>query len=242
MRNALAAFMLLLTPAIAAGAGGEAHLDKVDINVSDTASLQRGAKIFVNFCLSCHSASYMRYQRLADDLDIDEEIVKQDMMFAGDKIGDLMIATMPTADAKEWFGVAPPDLSLVARSRGPDYLYTYLRSFYLDDTTPSGWNNLVFPNVAMPHALYEWQGNQKPVFIVDEHGNKKFERFELVKTAQLTPEEYDTAMRDLTNFLVYLAEPAKLVRYEIGFWVMIFLLVMIALTYALKKEYWRDVH
>jgi len=243
MRKALATFLFLLAPLTGFGAGGEhANLDKVHIDLTDTASLQRGARIFVNFCLSCHSASYMRYERMAADLGIDEEIVERDMMFASEKIGDLMTTTMSREDAKEWFGVAPPDLSLVARSKGPDYLFTYMRSFYLDESTPSGWNNTVFPNVAMPHAMYEWQGNQKAVFVTGEDGTRHFERFELVKEAKLTPEEYDAAMRDLTNFMVYLAEPAKLKRYTIGFWVTVFLLIMVALTYALKKEFWRDVH
>lgn len=243
MRKAIAIFSLLLMPAASWSAGGEGvHLEKANVDLADTASLQRGARIFVNFCLSCHSAAYMRYQRMADDLGIAEEIVERDMMFASDKIGDLMTATMTVEDAKKWFGVAPPDLSLMARSRGADYLYTYMRSFYLDENSPSGWNNVVFPNVAMPHAMYEWQGNQEAIFTTDEHGNKTFDRFELVKPAKLTPEEYDRAMRDLTNFMVYLAEPAKLSRYKIGFWVIVFLLVMVGLTYALKKEYWRDVH
>lgn len=243
MRKAIAIFSLLLMPAASWGAGGEGvHLEKANVDLSDTASLQRGARIFVNFCLSCHSASFMRYQRMADDLGISVDIVERDMMFASDKIGDLMTTTMPVEDAKNWFGVAPPDLSVMARSRGADYLYTYMRSFYLDENSPSGWNNMVFPNVAMPHAMYEWQGNQKAVFTTDGQGNKTFERFELIKPAKLTPEEYDHAMRDLTNFMVYLAEPAKLSRYKIGFWVIVFLLVMVGLTYALKKEYWRDVH
>lgn len=243
MRKALAIFVLMLAPFTVHAAGGEnANLDKAHIDLTDMASLQRGARVFVNFCLSCHSARFMRYQRMADDLGIDEDIIERDMMFASDKIGSLMTTTMSEEDAKEWFGTAPPDLSLVARSRGPDYLYTYMRSFYLDESTPSGWNNTVFPNVAMPHAMYEWQGNQEAIFVTDEQGNKDFERFELVKEAKLTPEEYDAAMRDLVNFMVYLAEPAKLKRYTIGFWVMVFLLIMVALTYALKKEFWRDVH
>lgn len=243
MRKALAIFLLMLSPLTAQGAGGgDANLDKVHVDLTDMASLQRGARIFVNFCLSCHSASYMRYERMADDLGIARDIVERDMMFASDKIGDLMTTTMPMDDARDWFGTAPPDLSLMARSKGADYLYTYMRSFYLDESTPSGWNNTVFPNVAMPHAMYEWQGNQKAVFVTDEDGHREFERFELVKEAKLTPDEYDDAMRDLVNFMVYLAEPAKLKRYTIGFWVIVFLLIMVGLTYGLKKEFWRDVH
>ncbi|KAA3632114.1 MAG: cytochrome c1 [Proteobacteria bacterium] len=243
MRKAIAILAMVLAPAFAWGAGGNGvHFDEANVDLSDNASLQRGARLFVNYCLSCHSASYMRYNRMGEDLGISEEIVERDMMFAGDKIGDLMITTMPREDAKEWFGVAPPDLSTMARARGPNYLYTYMRSFYLDESTPSGWNNVVFPNVAMPHATYELQGNQRAVFATDADGNEQFERFEQVKAGKMTPEEYDAAMRDLTNFMVYLAEPAKLVRYKIGFWVTMFLLIMIGLSYALKKEYWRDVH
>ena len=225
----------------AAGSGG-LKLDHVNVDLSDTPSLQRGARIFVNFCLSCHSASYMRYNRMAEDLGISDEILRESLMFAADKPGELMESTMPVEDAKKWFGTAPPDLSLVSRSRGPDYIYTYMRSFYLDEGTPSGWNNTIFPNVAMPHAMYEWQGNQRAIFSTDSDGNKTFERFELVKEAELSPEEYDDAMRDLTNFMVYLGEPAKLVRYRYGFWVMMFMLLLIGLTYFLKKEFWKDVH
>jgi ubiquinol-cytochrome c reductase cytochrome c1 subunit len=243
MRKAISILLLTLSPVLAWGAGGgNENLDKANVDLGDTASLQRGARIFVNFCLSCHSASYMRYQRMSDDLNIPREVVERDMMFAGDKIGDLMVATMSRDDGREWFGVAPPDLSLTARSRGPDYIYTYMRSFYLDENSPNGWNNTVFPNVAMPHATFEWQGSQRAYFVTDEDGNEVFERFELETPGQLSPEEYDAAMRDLTNFMVYLAEPAKLVRYKVGFWVTIFLLLMVGLTYALKKEYWRDVH
>ncbi|MFT5110888.1 MAG: ubiquinol-cytochrome c reductase cytochrome c1 subunit [Parasphingorhabdus sp.] len=243
MKKALAILMMLALPVgTLASGGGNQNLDKVEIDLTDEASLQRGAKIFVNFCLSCHSASFLRYEKLVTDLGISEEIVLKDLMFAGDKIGELMTSTMPEDDAKKWFGTAPPDLSLISRSRGPDWIYTYMRSFYLDDESPSGWNNIVFPHVAMPHAMYEWQGNQRAIFTQDSKGNDKFERFELVKEAQLTPVEYDSAMRDLTNFMVYMGEPAKLVRYKYGFWVLTFLLLFIGLTYMLKKEYWRDIH
>ena len=243
MRKTFAFLLMLVFPFASHGAGGgDLNLDKANVDLGDQASLQRGAKIFVNFCLSCHDASYMRYERLVTDLGISEDIVRKDLMFAGEKIGDLMTATMPKDDARTWFGTAPPDLSLMARSRGADYLYTYMRSFYVDPDAPGGWNNTVFANVAMPHVMHEWPGTQRAVFTQDESGNQKFERFELVEEGQMSPEEYDSAMRDLTNFMVYLAEPAKLVRYKIGFWVITFLLGMVVLTYLLKKEYWRDVH
>ncbi len=237
----LAFVTLPIPPALAAGGGG-IPLDKAHIDLSNKSSLQRGAATFVNFCLSCHSASYMRYNRMAKDLGISEDLLKENLIFGDAKPGDLMITTMPEEDGKEWFGITPPDLSVVARSRGADWLYTYLRSFYLDETAPSGWNNTVFPHVAMPHALYEWQGSQR---LKDDHGDGHEDgesKFEIVIPGKLTPAEYDIAMRDLTNFMVYLGEPAKLVRYQMGFWVILFLVIISILTYLLKKEYWRDVH
>jgi ubiquinol-cytochrome c reductase cytochrome c1 subunit len=210
----------------------------VAVDLSDKTSLQNGARIFVNYCLSCHSAAYMRYNRLGKDLGISEELVKENLLFAADKVGDLMKAVMPAQDAKAVFGVVPPDLTVISRSRGPDWVYTYMRSFYRDDKSYSGWNNTVFPHVAMPHVLYEWQGHQRAVF--DKDG--KFERFELERTGSMKAKDYDSAMRDLTNFLVYLGEPAKLERYRIGAYVIAFLLLLLVFAYLLKKEYWKDVH
>jgi len=228
--------------AVVQAGGAPVHLDPVKVDLGDRPSLQRGARIFVNFCLSCHSAAYMRYNRMGHDLGISDELVQENLLFAADKVGDLMKAVMPPADAKDWFGVAPPDLTLVARSRGVDWIYTYMRSFYRDGKSPSGWNNIVFPNVAMPHVLYEWQGDQRAVFKKDAEGLKKFERFELERPGSMSAKEYDSAMRDLANFLVYLGEPAKLVRYRIGIYVLIFLAVFFILAYLLKKEYWKDIH
>ena len=241
MKRLIIAIVLSLTSPLALSAESKVPLDSVYINLSDTASLQRGARLFVNFCLSCHSAAYMRYNRMGTDLGIPEEVLKENLMFASDKVGDLMTTTMPQDFAKKWFGVAPPDLTLVARVRKPDWLYTYLRSFYLDDSSPSGWNNTLFENVAMPHILYELQGSQRAVF-TEEHGQKKFDHFELESPGTMTPDEYDEAMRDLTNFLVYLAEPVKMKRYTIGVFVILFLLVLTVLSYLLKKEYWKDIH
>jgi ubiquinol-cytochrome c reductase cytochrome c1 subunit len=153
-----------------------------------------------------------------------------------------MKAVMPAADAKDWFGVAPPDLTLIARARTPEWVYTYLRSFYRDDESPSGWNNTVFPNVAMPHVLYEWQGHQRAVFKKDDKRESHFEGFELERPGSMSKADYDKAMRDLTNFLVYLGEPAKLERQQLGVYVIIFLLVFLVLAYLLKKEYWKDIH
>lgn len=239
----LVLFLILAgVPAWASASSGHGpKLDPVKIDLGDKASLQRGARIFVNYCLSCHSAGYMRYNRMGHDLGISDELVKENLLFAADKVGDLMKAVMPTEDAKKWFGVAPPDLTLVARNRGPKWVYTYMRSFYRDDKSPSGWNNTVFPHVAMPHVLYEWQGHQRAVFKT-ENGVPAFEKFELERKGSMTPEQYNESMRDLANFLVYLGEPAKLERYRIGVFTILFLLVFGVFAYLLKKEYWKDVH
>ena len=243
MKKLLILLVLAVLPAAALASPEHGiKLDPVNIDLSDTASLQRGARIFVNYCLSCHSASYMRYNRMGHDLGISDELVKENLLFAADKVGDLMRAVMPKDDAKLWFGVAPPDLSLIARSRKPAWVYTYLRSFYRDPESHSGWNNIVFPHVAMPHVLYEWQGDQRAIFKKDAHGVEIFEGFELERPGSMSAKEYDGAMRDLTNFLVYLGEPAKLVRYQIGLYVLIFLAVFLVFAYLLKKEYWKDVH
>jgi ubiquinol-cytochrome c reductase cytochrome c1 subunit len=243
MKKLLILLVLAVLPVAAfASSGHGPKLDPVNIDLNDTASLQRGARIFVNYCLSCHSASYMRYNRMGHDLGINEELVKENLLFAADKVGDLMKAVMPPDDAKLWFGVAPPDLSLIARSRKPAWVYTYLRSFYRDPESHSGWNNVVFPHVAMPHVLNEWQGDQRAVFKKDAHGVDVFEGFELERPGSMSAKDYDAAMRDLTNFLVYLGEPAKLVRYQIGLYVLIFLAVFLVFAYLLKKEYWKDVH
>ena len=235
-------FLLLTLVSMPAFASGGAHLDEVDIDMSDTASLQRGAGMFVNYCLSCHSAAFMRYNRMAADLQIPEEVVEDNMMFTADRIGGLMKTTMPANDAKKWFGKTPPDLSLIARSRGPEWIYTYMRSFYLDDNSPSGWNNVLFEKVAMPHVLYNLQGARHAIFKKDEHGKEVFERYDMVKPGSLNEEEFDAAARDLTNFLVYMAEPAQMVRYKLGVYVLIFLAIFFVFAYLLKKEYWKDVH
>ena len=183
----------------------------------------------------------MRYERMATDLEIDTPTLVENLMFVADKPGELMTINMAPEDAKAWFGVVPPDLSLTARSRGPDWIYTYLRRFYRDETTPTGWNNTLFPSVAMPHVLYEWQGLREALFD-ESHGVSEFSGFEQIASGKMSEVVYDEAISDLTNFMVYLAEPAKLVRYRIGFWVVGCMLLFIGLTYALKKEYWRDIH
>lgn len=257
MRKLFCLLAFLAAPAAAYAAAEHVRLDPVQVDLGDQPSLQRGARIFVNYCLSCHSAAYMRYNRMGNDLGISEELVKENLLFAADKVGDLMKAVMPQEDAKDWFGTPPPDLTLVARSRGPKWIYTYMRSFYRDAESPNGWNNTVFANVAMPHVLYEWQGEQRPVFrtekhtaTVEEDGKRAervvethvFDKFEIETPGTMTVAEYDRAMRDLTNFLVYLGEPAKLERYRLGVYVLIFLAVFLVFAYLLKKEYWKDVH
>ena len=233
---------ILSSPAVIAAGGGNENLDSAYINLSDKVSLRKGAHTFVNYCLSCHEASFMRYDRMARDLEIDDATLRENLMFASTKPGDLMKVNMSAEDAKAWFGVKPPDLSLTARSRGPNWIYTYMRGFYRDESTATGWNNTLYPNVAMPHILYEWQGMRKAVSEKGADGAKQLAEYEQMTPGTMDERQYDEAMRDLTNFMVYLAEPAKMVRYKIGFWVMIFMLVFIGLAYALKKEYWRDVH
>lgn len=254
---AFSASALLGSPAFAAGGHG-AVTDKVHLNMNDKAALQNGAKLFVNYCLSCHSASYARYNRVAEDLDIPVALLKENLMFTTEKTGDLMKTTMPAEDSKRWFGVTPPDLTLVSRVRKPDWLYTYLRAFYQDESSPSGWNNSLFENVAMPHAMYELQGVQRKVKKVEaDHGAGAAHAatqggaeqtvvgdtlFELVHPGKMTPAEFDTAMLDLTAFLAYLAEPAQLQRKKLGVYTLAFLIILMGLSYLLKKEYWRDVH
>jgi ubiquinol-cytochrome c reductase cytochrome c1 subunit len=239
MKTTILLLALVLSPVAAFAAGGHgAKLDPVKIDLNDQASLQRGARIFINYCLSCHSAAYMRYNRLGNDLGLSEELVKDNLLFAADKVGELMKAVMPAADAKAVFGVVPPDLTVITRARGEDWFYTYMRGFYRDPKSATGWNNSVFPHVAMPHVLYEWQGQQRAV--LDKDG--KFEKFEIERPGTMGVKEYDAAMRDLTNFMVYMGEPAKLVRYRLGWYVLAFLLVFTVFAYLLKKEYWKDVH
>ena len=258
MKKAILILLCAALPGMSlASGGGHLKLDAVKIDLSDRASLQRGARTFVNYCLSCHSAAYMRYNRMGEDLGISEELVKGNLMFAADKTGELMKASMSKEDAKKWFGTAPPDLSLVARSRGPEWFYTYMRSFYRDDKSSTGWNNTVFPSVAMPHVLSDVQGLQRAVYRTEKHESesvkdgkkvkkvteeKVFDRFEIEKPGSMTAQQYDESMRDLTNFMVYLGEPAKLVRHQIGIMVLVFLAIFFVVAYLLKKEYWKDVH
>ena len=246
MKKQLLAILLLVSPMLALASSGEVHLDKARIDPANKESLQRGARTFVNYCLSCHSAKYQRYNRLARDLGMSETDVLENLMFTGEKIGDTMDIALSSKDAKKYFGAAPPDLTLVARVRGVDWLYTYLRTFYLDDSRPFGVNNLVFDKVGMPHVLWELQGWQKPIYETETdsegHEHKKVVGLELVEPGSQTPAEYDRTVRDLVNFMAYMADPVKLERQALGVKVLLFLFVLFIITYLLKKEYWKDVH
>jgi ubiquinol-cytochrome c reductase cytochrome c1 subunit len=245
MRTKLIVLAAALAPVAAFAAGGEAHLDRAGVDVGNRASLQRGAANFVNYCLGCHSAKYVRYNRMAADIGLTEQQLIDNLMFTGERPHDLMKIGIREDDARRWFGVVPPDLSLIARSRGADYVYTFLRSFYADPSRATGVNNLVLPGTAMPHVLWELQGTQEAVWEghVDAQGNaqKHFKEFQLPVPGRLTPEQYDGFVRDTVNFLEYIAEPAQLKRRALGFPVIAFLVFFTLLAWALKKEYWKDV-
>jgi len=230
-------FALLFLP-LAAFASAELHLDTAPDRTNDMAALQNGAKLFVNYCLNCHSASYMRYNRLRD-IGLTEDQIRGNLMFTADKVGEPMRIAMQRAEAKVWFGKAPPDLTIIARARaseagsGADWLYTYLRTFYRDDKRPTGWNNLVFENVGMPHVLWELQGQQ---VLGQDH------KLSLARPGKLKSEEYDALVADLVGYLKYMAEPIAETRKQLGVVVLIALGVLLAFSYALKREYWKDVH
>lgn len=246
MKNLLLASLLLLAPALAPAAGGGVPLQDANIDLSDQASLQRGAGYYVNYCMGCHSLGYMRYNRLAADLGIDEATLRQNLIFTGAKPGDLMVSSMNPTSAEKWFGTAVPDLTLVTRWRNPDWVYSYLKGFYADPSRPLGVNNVVFPNVGMPHVLAGLQGTQQPKF--EEHPGpdgtpvKTVVGVEPAQGGAMTAEQYDAFARDLTAFLAYAGEPMKLERQRLGIWVLLFLAVFFVVAFALKKEYWKDVH
>ncbi|MDO9243721.1 MAG: cytochrome c1 [Rhodocyclaceae bacterium] len=229
---------LLFSPLLAFAAGADVRLDKAPDRSGDLPALQNGAKVFVNYCLNCHSASYYRYNRLTD-IGLTEQQIKDNLMFTADKVGEPMTIALRRADAKAWFGVAPPDLTLIARARtsaagsGADWLYTYLRSYHRDDSRPTGWNNPVFPNVGMPHVLWELQGEQ----VMDaDH------KLVLAKPGLMTPADYDAMVADLVGFLTYIGEPMANFRKALGVVVLIFLFILFIVSYALKREYWKDIH
>jgi ubiquinol-cytochrome c reductase cytochrome c1 subunit len=223
--------MIVLLPMVAF-ANTAAILETAPIDPSDQASLQRGARTFINNCLNCHSANYMRYNRLVD-IGLTEKEIKENLLFAGEKVGDTMRIAMDPQDAKKWFGVTPPDLSVEVRARGVDWLYAYMRGFYKDETTPSGWNNIVFDKVAMPHVFYQQQGEQ----IL----NHETHELELVKPGRLNPAEYNAFVADLTNYMAFMAEPAKAQRKSLGIWVLVFLGILLVLAKKIKAAYWKDI-
>jgi ubiquinol-cytochrome c reductase cytochrome c1 subunit len=241
----IALLALLALPLGAQAAGAEVKLDRAPVNINDHESLQRGARVFVNYCLNCHSASYMRYIRMTD-IGLTEAQIKDNLLFAADKPGETMTVAMRTADAKEWFGAAPPDLTVITRSRGPDWVYTYLRTFYRDDSRPTGWNNLVFDKVGMPHVMYELQGHLVPVMrtVTGEDGkpHQVVERLTLDKPGKMTLTEYDALVADLVNYLTWMGEPAKAQRMRTGVAVILFLSLFFVVAFYLKREFWRDVH
>jgi ubiquinol-cytochrome c reductase cytochrome c1 subunit len=222
-----------LTSASVLAAGPSIPLDKAPNDLSDKESLKKGFKTYINYCLGCHQLQYQRYNRTFTDLGIDEAEGIKDFMYTGEKPGDHITNTMSKKEAGKWFGNAPPDLTLEARLRNPDWIYTYLRSFYIDESRPFGVNNKVFKDVGMPHVLQDLQG----VSIKDENGN-----LSPAMGGSLTTEEFDVVIRDLTNFLEYVGEPNKLERKAIGYWVLAFLFFFFIIAYFLKKEYWKDVH
>ena len=243
---------LALLPALAFASEGGVALDKAPDRSNNMAALQHGAKLFVNYCLNCHNASSMRYNRLKD-LGLSEEQIKSHLLFTGEKVGEMMTTTMHPKDAKVWFGVVPPDLSVISRAKssgagtGGDYLYTYLRNFYQDDTRPTGWNNRVLENVAMPHVLWELQGVQKIKMetVPDPHDPAKtihqFAGFEQVKAGSMNKLEFDTAVADLVGYMEWMAEPAAQTRKKLGVMVVLFMSLFVLLAWRLNASFWKEV-
>jgi len=271
MKKLIAVITLALIPltGLASGGGG-VRLEHANIDLNNHAAIQRGAKQFVNYCMGCHSAKYVRY-KLFTKVGLTEDDIKDNLIFADAKVGDLMKIAMPEVEAANWFGAPAPDLTLTARIRngGADWIYSYLKGFYTDSSRPMGVNNTVFPNVGMPHVLWKLQGIQEPVYkyevhhdghavasfdteaaadaYVKEHGEgyrmeRVVDSLELVQPGSMTPAEYDQVSRDLATFLAYISEPMKLERQRMGVWVILFLVVFTVLAYLMKKEWWKDIH
>lgn len=231
MKKLLIALVTLI-PTFAMASGSNIHLESANIDLHDTESLQRGLNLFQNNCSGCHSTQYQRYERVATDLDIPLDEMSQKYLYGDTKIGELMENAIPEDDAAIWFGAVPPDLTLVARVRGEDWIYSYLKGFYKDENRPFGVNNTVFPSVGMPHVLQDLQGMP----VIQEDGS-------IVSTGgELSAQEYDQVVRDITGFLVYSGDPVKLERESLGWWVLGFLFIFFIVSYLLKKEYWKDVH
>ena len=250
MKKFLISLCLVLGIALPAFAATDMiPLDKAPNKLNDLSSLQNGAKIFVNYCLNCHAAAYMRFNRLKD-IGLTDKQIKDNLLFTTDKVGDTMKISMDAKQGKDWFGGNPPDLTVIARSRsgpggtGADYIYTYLRTYYRDDTKATGWNNLAFPNVGMPHVLWELQGQRRPVYKeVIQHGHPTpvFAGWQQITPGKMTAVEYDTAVADLVNYMQWMSEPAQTTRVQIGVWVMLFLLIFMVIAWRLNASYWKDI-
>jgi ubiquinol-cytochrome c reductase cytochrome c1 subunit len=241
MKTIIALVILVLSFGAQAVEGGF-PLQKADVDIFDLASVRRGAGYFVDYCMGCHSIKHLRYSRVGRDLELKDDVLRKDIMPEGAKVHESFLTSMDAADAVKWFGVAPPDLSLVARARGADWLYSYLKGFYIDQspTRPTGVNNLYFKDVAMPNVFWDLQGLQKPV-INSHEGNPVIERLEKVTKGKLSDKEFDQTMTDLVTFLVYAAEPAQYSRLSLGKYVIFVLLVLAVILFKLKKEYWKDI-
>ena len=231
MKRIIILILLLMQPSFIF-ASEDIYLEKAPIDLSDQPSLQKGARTFINYCLNSHSAKYMRYNNLLD-IGLSKKDIKENLLFTGKKIGDPMEISMPVAESKKWFGAAPPDLSVVARSRGSDWIYSYMKGFYRDSSREIGWNNIVYVNSAMPHILWELQGEKEL--------DQKTGKLSLIKAGKLNEKEYDSVITDLTNFITYMSEPGQLKRKKMGFYVVGFLLLLLVLTVKLKKEFWKDI-
>jgi ubiquinol-cytochrome c reductase cytochrome c1 subunit len=230
--------------------GSDWATTKASVDVENKASLQRGARNFAQYCMGCHSLKYERWSRMAQDLDVPVELLQKDIMPPGDKPADYVLTSMPATDAVAWFGKAPPDLSLIARSRGVDYLYQLWTTYYVDPSRPTGANNLRLPSIAMPNVLSELEGLKRPVYKTVEtkdaegktHSEQVFDHFEVIAPGRLSAPEYEAFVRDTVNFLSYVGEPSQAARRHLGVWVVLFLLLFTWLAWLMKKEYWKDVH
>jgi len=239
MKKLLQICLLLMPLSTFASAG--ISLESADTSLSDSKSLTNGAKLYVEYCLGCHSVKYIRYLNIADDFNIKEADVLKDIAPEGAGIYDKMLTAMNGRDAKKWFGTTPPDLSLIARSRGADWLFTYLKSFYVDSSRPFGVNNAVFPDVGMPNPLWQLQGEQAAVFKT-EHGQEVISKLVIQEKGTMTAEQFDKALNDIVTFLVYTGEPNQMERRSMGKYVLLYILLFGIIGYLLKKEYWKDVH
>ena len=243
---------IALVPLLAVASEGGFPLDHAPERGNDLPALQNGARLFVNYCLNCHSASLVRYNRLRD-IGLSDDQIRANLLFTSEKVGDLMKVSLAEKDAKAWFGAVPPDLSVIVRAKssgqgsGADYVYTYLRTYYKDPSRATGWNNLVYPNVAMPHVLWELQGVRKAKFVEekDPHDESKtvhkFEGFEQIKPGKLSSQAYDVQIADLVGFMAWMSEPVKNKRQQLGVWVLLFMSILVFLTWRLNASFWKEV-